>query len=81
MLKALLFGIYAFWFKSSAQIRSNLFQQASIRLSDATSRWAGWELAHPEFGSSVNLITSRGADYVHLITASPPGFENTAASL
>ena len=38
--------------------------------SDAASGWAGWALAHPGFGSSVNPIT-----------ASPPGFENPAASL
>ena len=30
---------------------------------------------------SVNSITTRGADYAHHITASPPGFENPAASL
>ena len=47
----------------------------------AASGWAGWVLAHPEFGSSVNPITIRGADYAHHITASPPGFENPAASL
>ena len=35
----------------------------------------------PEFGSSVNPITTKGADYAHHITASPPGFENPAASL
>ena len=38
-------------------------------------------LAHPDFGSSVNPITTRGADYAHHITASPPGFENPAAAL
>ena len=38
-------------------------------------------LADPEFETSVNPITTRGADYAHLITASPPGFENPAASL
>ena len=27
--------------------------------SDATCGWAGWALAHPEFRSSVNLITTR----------------------
>ena len=37
--------------------------------------------AHPEFGSSVNPITTRGADYAHHITASPPRFENPAAAL
>ena len=49
--------------------------------SAVASRWAGWALAHPEFGSSVNPITTRGADYAHHITASPPEFENPAASL
>ena len=47
----------------------------------AASGWAGWALAQPEFGSSVNPITTRGANYFHHITASPPGFENAAASL
>ena len=49
--------------------------------SAAASGWAGWTLAHPEFGSSVNPIRTRGADYAHHITASPPGFENPAAAL
>ena len=49
--------------------------------SAAASGWAGWALAHPEFGISVNPITTRGADYAHHITASPPGFENPAAAL
>ena len=35
----------------------------------------------PPGGSSVNPITTRGADYAHHITASPPGFENPAAAL
>ena len=41
----------------------------------------GLYIAHPEFGSSFNPITTRGADYAHHSTASPPGFENPAASL
>ena len=49
--------------------------------SDAASGWARRALAHPEFGSSVNPITTRGADHAHHITASPPEFENPAASL
>ena len=40
-----------------------------------------WTLVHPEFGSSVNPITTMGADYSHHFTASPPGFENPASSL
>ena len=35
----------------------------------------------PEFGSSVNPIPTRGADYAHHITACSPGFENLTASL
>ena len=49
--------------------------------SAAASGWAGRALAHLEFGSSVNPITTRGADYADHITASPPGFENPEASL
>ena len=49
--------------------------------SDAASGWAGWAIAHPEFQSSINPITTRGADNAHHIAASPPGFENPAASL
>ena len=37
--------------------------------------------AHPEFGSSVNPITTREADYAHCITSCPPGFKSLAASL
>ena len=52
-----------------------------IHNSAAASGWAGWALAHLEFGSSVNPTTTRGADYAPHITASPPGFEIPAASL
>ena len=52
-----------------------------VYYSAAASGWARWALAHPEFGSSVNPITTRGADYAHHITASPPRFENPASSL
>ena len=52
-----------------------------ISSSDTASGWAGWALAHPEFGSSVNPITTGGADYTHHSTASPPRFENPVASL
>ena len=50
-------------------------------ISAAASGWAWWALAHPEFGSSVNPITTRGVDYAQRITPSPPGFENLAAAL
>ena len=50
-------------------------------ISDVASGWAGWALAHPEFGVSVNPIPTKGVDYAHHITACPPGFENLVASL
>ena len=52
-----------------------------ILCSDAASGWAGWALAHLEFGSSINPITTWGTNYAHQITASPPRFENPALSL
>ena len=72
-------------------INLNLHQQFSdtsrnlyiiwFHTSDAASGWAGWALAHLEFWSSVNPITSRGVDYALPITACPPGFEILATSL
>ena len=65
-------------------VRLNLTAKETFGLwiiSDAASGWAGWALAHSEFGSSFNPITTRGADYAHHITVSPPGFENPVASL
>ena len=61
--------------------RKSAILSLTILYSAAGSGWAGWALAHPEYGSSVNPITTRGADYAHHITASPPGFEDPAPSL
>ena len=61
--------------------RSELVNTLDNHTSDAARGWAGWALAHPEFGSSVNPVTTRGADYALNITASLLGFENPAASL
>ena len=63
------------------QLCSRHFSKTTLLYSDAASWWAGWALAHPEFGSSVNLIPPRGADYAQHSTACPPGFENLTASL
>ena len=67
--------------KNSANHTRSFHPVRLLCSSDAASVWAGWALAHLDFGSSVNPITTRGADYAHHITASPPGFENPAASL
>ena len=67
--------------KETKGLTNALYWTSFILCSDAASGWAGWALTHPEFGSSVSPITTRGADYAHHITASPPGFENPAASL
>ena len=72
---------YICLFHDDFLFRFSLSPKVSIYISAAASGWAGWALAHPEIGSSVNPITTRGADYAHHITASPPGFENPAAAL
>ena len=51
---------------------------SSLQSSDADSGWAGRALAHPEFGSSVDPIPTRGADYALQTTACPPEIENLA---
>ena len=33
-------------------------------------------MAHPDFGRSVNPISTRGTDYAHLITTGTPGFSD-----
>ena len=38
----------------------DIYEGISLLFSAAASEWAGWALAHPEFGSSVNPITTRG---------------------
>ena len=41
----------------------------------------GGAAAPPDFGRSVNSISTRGADYAHHSTTCPPGFLTLAASL
>ena len=72
---------YALFFYGSKMISDCPNDFGQVPISAAASGWTGWALAHLEFGSSVNPITTRGADYALHITASPPGFENPAASL
>ena len=67
--------------RSIILVLSQYLSKFSVVISDAASVWAGWALAHPKFGSSVNPNTTMGADYAHHITASPTGFEIPAASL
>ena len=35
----------------------------------------------PDFGRSVNPISTRGTDYAHLITTGTPGFSDLPAAL
>ena len=63
------------------EVNFDEWNRKASQSSDAASGWAEWALAHPEFGSSINPITTRGADCAHHITGSPPGFQNPAAAL
>ena len=38
-------------------------------------------MAHPDFGRSVNPISTRGTDYAHLITTGTPGFSDLPTAL
>ena len=42
---------------------------------------AGCAMEHPDFGRSVNPISTRGTDYAHLITACTPGFSDLPTAL
>ena len=42
---------------------------------------AGGAMAHPDFGRSVNPISTRGTDYAHLITTGTPGFSDLPTAL
>ena len=49
------------WYVGFRQVSDcTSFTVQTVCSSDAASGWAGWALAHPEFGSSVNPITTRG---------------------
>ena len=41
----------------------------------------GGAMAPPDFGRSVNPISTRGTDYVHLITTGSPGFSDLPTAL
>ena len=42
---------------------------------------AGGAMAHPDFGRSVNPISTRRTDYGHLITTGTPGFSDLPTAL
>ena len=44
--------------------------------SAAASGWAGWALAHPEFGVSVNLIPTRGQIMPIVLLPAHPDLKN-----
>ena len=43
--------------KSENQLLQEIKINSKINFSDAASGWAGWALAHSEFGSSINPFT------------------------
>ena len=53
--------------------------KAPIR--DVGDGWAGWGMAHQDFGRSVNPISTRGPRYAHHVTTCPPGFSDLATAL
>ena len=41
----------------------------------------GCAMAHPDFGRSVNPISTRGTDYAHIIDTGTPGFSDLPTTL
>ena len=57
-----------------SHLKTNIYQ--------ARRKWgAGGALTPPVFGQTVNPISTRGADYTHHSTTSPPGFSEFATAL
>ena len=55
---------------------------SSRRLRPVVPGCAGCAMAHPDFGRSVNPISTRGGtDYAHLITTGTPGFSDLPMAL
>ena len=47
-------------FLQAGALEKNQNKYSLSHISAAASGWAGWALAHPEFGSLVNPITTKG---------------------
>ena len=84
-------NIYSISFKASQEATTGRQDQKSDNfqyydtlghwVSAATSGWAGWALAHPEFGSSVNPITTRGGRLCPPNNTCTPGFSDLPTTL
>ena len=48
---------------------------------DVVPGGAGGAMTPPDFGRSVNPISTRGTDYAHLTTAGTPGFSDLPTAL
>ena len=48
---------------------------------DVVPRGVGDAMAPPDFGRSVDPISSRGTDYTHLIATGTPGFSDLPTAL
>ena len=53
----------------------------TINDSDCRAVVPGCAMAHPDFGRSVNPISTGGTDYAHLITSGTPGFSDLPTAL
>ena len=61
-----------------SMLRSAIFYH---RLRPVVPGCARYAMAHPDFGRSVNSISTRGTDYAHLITTGTPGFSDLPTAL
>ena len=72
------FGPYSYGFDVLGQLSLKIISKGLFNnYVDKKSRpvvpgCAGCAMAHPDFGRSVNPISTRGSDYTHLITTGTP---------
>ena len=59
----------------------SLVWMLSLKFRGVVSEGAGGAMAPPDFGRSVNPISTRGTDYAHLITTGTPGFSDLPTAL
>ena len=70
----------------SSNFGLDIVSQSWLNIGDSYCRpvvpgCAGCAMAHPDFGRSVNPISTRGTDNAHLITTGTPGFSNLPTAL
>ena len=72
-------GLFLGWSLKSVVL--DFIEFLYLRIRDVVPGGAGGAMAPPDFGRSVNPISTRGTDYAHLTTTSSLGFPDHPTAL